>query len=205
MTKQGQQTNHSTFFKCLVLVIILTLLGGAGMYGLAKHRQHTSYEATRSLVISHEIRNQNDIRNDNNPDISMMPTYRNVVEDPMISKTARQYLPKKLRKKYSADDISGMIKTHVSDQSLVMGLKVQTGNRKDSAKIVNAVAEAFKKDLPQIQPGAGQVRLLAPATKSSASTNTTPHTKKYVAVGLAFGCLVGLIISFLYITWSKLL
>lgn len=205
MTKQGQQTNHSTFIKCLVLVVILTLLGGAGMYGLAKHRQHTSYVATRSLIISHEIRNQAENRNDNNPDISMMPTYRNVIEDPMVGKMARQYLPKKLRKKYSSDDISNMIKTHVSDQSLVMEVKVQTDSRKDSVKVVNAVTRAFKKDLPQVQPGAGQVRLMAPATKSSTSANTTPHAKKYVAVGLAFGCLVGLIISFLYITWSKLL
>lgn len=204
MVQQDQHSNKSILIKCSVIVVILTILGGAGMFGLAKHRQKTSYVASRSVIISHDIHEQASDKN-GNPDIDMMPTYRSIVEDAMVGQQARHYLPKKLQKKYSANDISDLITTHISNQSLVMDLKVETSNKNDSPKIINAVAKGFQKELPKIQPGAGQVRLMAPATKKNTSAKTTPHVKKYVVVGMALGCLAGLIISFLYATWAKLL
>lgn len=202
-----QRSNNSVVIRCILITIVLALISGGAMFALVKHRQQNMFEARRSVIISHDIKAVKDNENDqyDPSDLSMMPTYRKVAEDPMVAKAARHYLPHKLQKKYSADDISQLVDTHSSPQSLVLELSVTTGNKADSAKLVNAVAKGFKETLPDIQPGAGTVRLLAPATKKNTSNRAVSHTKKYVMVGLAFGALLGLIISFFYVTWLKLI
>lgn len=209
MEKQDSKKINLKFgLKMCILILITTLLGGAGMFGLAKHRQHVSYEATRSVIISHDIHPVSNSGNGNgsysSSDIDMMTTYKKLSEDPTIAKAARKKLPSSIRKKYSADDIADMVSAHVSQQSLLMELNVKAGNKKDAVKIVNAVATGMKEELPKIQPGAGTVRLLAPATQSSTEMEKTLHTKKYVIVGCALGALVGLIIFFVITTWTKL-
>lgn len=194
----------SILIKYAVIVLVLMLLGGAGMFGLAKHRQQAFYTAKRSMVISHTIHEvENSNNNYNSDDQQMMDTYSKIAKDPVIAKTARNYLPTQLKKKYSADELSGMVDTKVSQQSLVMTVKVKANNEKTAVKITNAISKAMKRDLPSIQPGAGTVRLLSPAT--DAEKVTTPHAKKYVAVGLALGGMVGLIICFVDETWSRLI
>lgn len=208
MNTNSRKIEKKPLVICVLIVIIFSLLGGAGMFGLAKHRQNTYYVAQRSVVISHRIQRNEDTNNqdsETSPDISMMPTYKNIAEDPIVAKKARTYLPSKLRHKYSAYDISQLIDTHTSQLSLVLNIKVKTQNKNNSIKVVNAVSRAFKQELPKVQPGAGTVKLLSPATKESVLLVRTPHVKKYVALGLAVGFLLGLIISFLYITWVKLL
>ena len=86
-----------------------------------------------------------------------------------------------------------------------MSLSVTTDNPKDAVKLVNAVAEGLKEKLPEIQPGAGSVKLMAKASKDDVKSITTPHTKKYAIVGLALGGLLGMIISFVAITWKKII
>lgn len=202
----ANNSKSKVLFKYIVIVLVMMLLGGAGMFGLAKHRQNTFYSAKRSMVISHaihEMRNPNN--NFNSTDQQMMDTYSKIIEDPTISKAARNYLPSKLKKKYSADDINGMIDSKVSQQSLVLTVETKASNKSAAVKITNAVSKAMKRELPSIQPGAGTVRLLAPATTKDTNQVTTPHTKKYVAVGLALGGMVGLIICFVDETWSRLI
>lgn len=206
--KNSKKVNLKFGFKMLILIIVMTFIGGAGMFVLAKHRQTTSYEATRSVIISHDIHPVSNYNNGNgnysSSDIDMMTTYKNLSEDPTIAKAARKQLPSSIKKKYSANEIADSVSAHVSQQSLLMELKVRAHSKRDAAKIVNAVASGMQKELPKIQPGAGKVRLLAPATQSSVEMEKTPHTKKYVVVGCALGALVGLIIFFVVTTWTKL-
>lgn len=195
-----------TFLKYILIVVVLMLLGGAGMFGLAKHRQHSFYTAERAMVISHTIHSQRETNNNfNSTDQQMMDTYSKIAEDPIIAKTARGYLTSQLKKKYSVQDLSDMIDTKVSDQSLILTIKAKASNKRAAVKVANAMSKAMKKRLPDIQPGAGTVRLLAPATVSEAGQVTVPHVKKYVAVGLALGGMIGLIICFVDETWSRLL
>lgn len=192
------------FLKYAVIVLVMMLLGGIGMFGLAKHRQQSFFTAKRSMVISHTIHEERNSNNNfNSDDQQMMDTYSKIIEDPVITKTAKSYLPSKLKKKYTADELSNMVDTKVSQQSLVLTVKVKANTKNEAVKITNAVSKAMKKDLPSIQPGAGTVRLLSPATK--AEKVTVPHAKKYVAVGLALGGMVGLIICFVDETWSRLI
>lgn len=209
MSKNNVKNNSGVVIKCLIVTIVMMVICGGGMYVLAKHRQTSSYEAKRSVLISHSIQINRQADSDNNQsnssDFNMMPTYKNIAENQMVARVARHSLPHKLQKKYSAEELSNMVDAHVSQQSLVLRLSVTNSNKNDAVKLVNATARGLKKELPVIQPGAGEVRLLAPASKRSVVDISSHHTKKYVAVGLAFGALLGLIISFFYVTWLKLL
>ena len=128
-----------------------------------------------------------------------------IAQDKQVAISARKYLPKKLQHKYSADMIKEDVNAITHPQSLVMKIKVRTGDASDSVAIANAVARGFQKELPKVQPGAGNVRLLSRATSDDVEVNTTPNKKKYITVGLALGALVGLVVSFTVVTWKRYL
>ena len=45
----------SAFWKGLILTVVLAVIGGVGMFMVARHRQSTTYTAERSVIISHRI------------------------------------------------------------------------------------------------------------------------------------------------------
>lgn len=198
----------SSFWKGLILTVILAMLGGAGMLMVARYKQTTTYIAERSVIISHRITRSQLERDNNqdpvvNADLNMMQTYTDIAQDEQIARTARAYLPKSIRKQYSAHNISQDVDAESHPQSLVMNIRVKTDNKNDSIALVNAVAKGFQKELPNLQPGAGEVKLLAKATTNNVNSNTSPNKKKFVAMGVALGGLLGIVISFVVITWKK--
>lgn len=202
--KKNEVKKSKIYLKYITVVLVMMILGGGGMFALAKHRQQSFFVAKRSMLISHTIHEEeNSNISFNSQDQQMMETYSDIVEDPTIAQTARKKLPTQLRKRYSADNLSNMIDASVSQQSLILTVRTKANSKNAAIKITNAVSEAVKEKLPSIQPGSGKVRLLAPAT--TAKEVTTPHVKKYVAVGLALGGMVGLIVCFVEETWNRLL
>lgn len=185
----------------------MALLGGAGMFVVAKHKQHISYTAERFVVISHPITTQTATSASpiTNTDQQMMLTYEEIANDPMVAKAARKHLTKSQRKEYSADQISQDLDAKAKPQSLALRLKVTTNSPKNAAALVNAAAEGLKETLPKIQPGAGNVKLLAKAAEDNVELNKSTNVKKYAAAGLALGGLVGIVISFVVITWRRVL
>lgn len=197
----------ASFVKAAVFTVIMALLGGAGMFVVAKHKQHISYTAERFVVISHPITIQTATSASpiTNTDQQMMLTYEEIANDPMVAKAARKHLTKSQRKEYSADQISQDLDAKAKPQSLALRLKVTTNSPKNAAALVNAAAEGLKETLPKIQPGAGNVKLLAKATEDNVELNKSTNVKKYAAAGLALGGLVGIVISFVVITWRRVL
>lgn len=185
----------------------MAILGGGVMFGYAKHKQQTFYTASRDVLISHNVTSYN--RDENSPltnaDLNMMPSYENIAENELIAKSAKQYLPRKISKKYSVNSISDKISAKSRPQSLVLKVSVKTVNDNDSVYLANAVTKALKKELPELQPGVGRVQLLAKASKADVKSKTTPNKKKYTLAGVALGGLLGVIISFTGITWKKMI
>ncbi|MDF9444972.1 chain-length determining protein [Limosilactobacillus mucosae] len=200
----------SPFVKAFIFTIIMAILGGVVMIGVAKHKKHTTYTAERYVLISHKMNSKNGsstgtTNSVTNDDINMMTTYEEIARNEEISQAARKHLSKSLRKKYTTTELSDDVKAKTQPQSLVMSLSVTTDNPKDAVKLVNAVAEGLKEKLPKIQPGSGSVKLMAKANQGDVKSMTTPHTKKYAVVGLALGGLLGMIISFVAITWKRII
>lgn len=197
------------FWKSVILILVLAVLGGGAMGYRAKKQQHTTYTASQEIVISHNLNensNSSDNRQDSitNADMNMMPTYAAIAEDETISETAHKMLPKSIEKHYSVQDVNNAIRVVPHQQSLVLTIKAKTGSAKASVAIANATAKAVKKDLPKLQPGAGTVTLLAKPTTKSTTSETLPHAKKYAMVGAAMGGLIGIVISFVVITLKDL-
>lgn len=192
------------WFKYIAIIFMCMVICGAGMYVVAKRKQVTYYSAVRSMIISHNITTE---KNDENYslDQQMMPTYKKIAENDVIANNARARLSKSMRKNYSAQDIENMVSSKVTPQSLVLTMESKANNPSTAVKLANAMSRALQSKLPELQPGAGKVRLLAPSTKQSVEKVTTPHAKKYVAIGLALGGMFGLIICFIIETWNRLL
>ena len=191
--------------KSLVIVIVLAILGGGLMGFHAKRSQTTTYTTKTNIIVSHDLNNvSNENTNDGqtivNADLNMMPTYEDIAKNITISKQAKKYLPLKVRKEYSLDDINNAVNAKTRPQSLVLTMEATTKSKYDSVEIANSSAKAFIKELPKVQTGVNNVRIIDKATKLNTTSKTSPSVKKYVAVGIALGGLIGLIISFMFIT-----
>lgn len=206
--------NYSTkeliqmFWKSIILILVLAILGGGAMGYRAKKQQHTTYSVSQEIVISHNLNENQSSDNGQdsitNADMNMMPTYATIAEDETISKTAHKMLPKSIKKHYSVQDVNDSVKAIPHQQSLVLTIRAKADSAKAAVEIANATAKAMKKDLSELQPGAGKVTLLAKPTTKSAKSETLPHAKKYAMVGVAMGGLIGILISFVVITLKDL-
>lgn len=197
----------SMVWKSIVCILVLALAFGLAMGLVAKHRQKTTYIATRNVLITHNLTKYSSITGRDgqtvsivNEDQNMMDTYREIVTDNEVLDAARRKLPTKLQKEYSSHDLSKIVETKNKPQSLIISIKAETKSAKTSAEIANATADALKDKLPNIQPGVGHVVPLSKAKARNAVSVTRPHAKKYAAVGIALGGLIGIIISFATIT-----
>lgn len=206
MKRYSQKEVLSIMCKSCLCIIVCVILGGA-LFGIyAKHKHQTYFTAQRNVLISHNVNKSaqsSDDSNGNNltnADLNMMPTYEKIAENDIIARQARIYLPSKLKKKYSVNDIQNNVKAKSHPQSLILEINVKTEKAQDSVEIVNATAKALKVELPKIQSGAGKVTLLAKANKQNATSETKPHAKKYALAGAILGGLIGLIASFGVIT-----
>lgn len=193
-------------WKSLAVIIIFALIGGLGMGILAKKHQTTTYTAETSVLISHNLEENRQIKSpDNsmvNADMNMMPTYESIAKNTATANEAHKLLPKKLKKNYSVGDIDSAITAQTKPQSLIMNIRAEGKSSRDAVIIANAAANALKKELPKLQSGVGNIRIVDRANKNTVSSKTSPSIKKHVAVGIVLGGLVGLIISFMMITYK---
>lgn len=196
------------FWKSFLIILALAAIGGAAMGYVGHVKKHTTYNATRNILITHNLSETttNSTREYSvvNQDQDMMTTYKEIVNDDEILSIARKKLPKNIRKNYTVGMLEKIIIAKNKPQSLVLTIEAKTASKRDSVQIINAVAQAFKQELPSIQPGVGDIRLLSKATTINVTSDTRPHVKKYIAIGIALGGLVGLIISFLSISFKDL-
>ncbi|MBM6954601.1 Wzz/FepE/Etk N-terminal domain-containing protein [Limosilactobacillus coleohominis] len=198
-----------TFWKSIICIFILAIIGGGCMGIVAKHKQSTTYTSTQSVLISHNI--EQDINNSNPQDsltiadMNMMKTYAQIAESPNLITTAHKQLPSKIKKQYSINSMMDAINTKTRDQSLVLTISAKSSDKQSSMEMSNAVVNTLQKDLSKYQPGAGEVHVLAKKSMHNVTSETTPHLKKYVAVGVALGGMIGIIISFVEITLKDLM
>lgn len=191
-------------FKNIISIVVITIICGVlgGLY--AHHKKHTTYEATRYMMVDHEYTGEN-ANEQAMADLSMTKTYAKIVESMNVAERTHKVLPSKLKKQYSTNDIMSMINTNPIDQSLVIKVEVTTGNANDSVKIVNAATQQAAKEIKIMAPSAGTVKLFAKARVADVTSHTSPSTKKYALLGAAVGFLIGMVIAFSITTWKHLI
>ncbi|HJA27548.1 MAG TPA: chain-length determining protein [Candidatus Limosilactobacillus intestinigallinarum] len=194
-------------WKSLVVIIIFALIGGIGMGILAKKHQTTTYTAETSVIISHNLEENRHIKDAQdsmvNADMNMMPTYESIAKNTATADEAHKLLPKKIKKNYSVSDVDNAITAQTKPQSLVMNIRAESKSSKDSIAIANASAKALKEELPKLQSGVGHIRVVNKANENTVSSKTSPSIKKHAVVGIVLGGLVGLIVSFVAISYKE--
>ena len=191
-------------WKNVIVIVLLMIIGGAGGYLYAHHKKTTTYEAERNVLIAHRHTGP-DANDQFMSDMGMMKTYSKIVESNDVANATHKNLPKKLRKEYSAKQISSMVSARPIDQSTIMNVSVEAGNAKDATTLVNCVTKSSVNEIKRIVPSAGTVRLFAKAKTADAVSHTSPSSKKYTLLGAAVGLLVGMVISFSVTTWKHLI
>lgn len=188
----------------IIVIVLATLLFGlaGGLY--AKHKQHTDYISTRNVMTSSSYKGAA-ADAEVQANINLGDTYAKIIESKDVAQVAHRNLPKKLRKEYSAEQISSMVKARPVVQTTIVKVSVSAESAKASSKIVNAVTDAAVKQIPKKVPSAGKISLFAKATADDAQSITTPSAKKFTLIGAAVGFLLGMVIAFSVTTWTKLI
>lgn len=188
----------------ITIIVISTLIFGlaGGLY--AKHKRHTDYVSTRTMMTGRSYRGSA-ANEEVQADINMGKTYAEIVESDNVAQAAHRKLPKNIRKQYSTDQISSMVKAHPIMQTTMVKVSVKAGTAKASSSIVNSVTEEAAKQIPKRVPTAGGISLFAKEKAADAQSITSPSIKKYALIGAAVGFLLGMVVSFSITTWTKII
>lgn len=187
----------------IVAIIIATLLFAVVGALYAKHKQHTDYVSTRTLMTGRSYRGSA-ANEEVQADINLGKTYAKIIESDDVARAARKELPHSIRKKYSTQQINSAVNASPVMQTTMVKVNVKAATAKESSRIVNAVTDAAAKQIPQKVPSAGKISLFAKETADDAQSVTSPSIKKYTLVGAAVGFLLGMIVAFSITTWTKL-
>lgn len=188
----------------IIVIVVATIFFGlvGGLY--AKHKQHTDYVSTRSLMTGRSYRGAA-ANEEVQADISLGDTYAKIVESEDVARAAHRNLPKSIRKEYSVKRLGSIVKARSVMQTTIVKVSVRANTAKASSTIVNAVTNAAAKQIPKKVPSAGKVSLFAKESADDAQGITTPSIKKFMLIGAAVGFLLGMVIAFSITTWTRLI
>lgn len=188
----------------IIVIAVATLLFGVigGLY--AKHKQHTDYVSTRSLITGRSYKGPA-ANEEVQADINLGDTYAKIIESKNVVQSAHQDLPKSIKKKYSTKQLSSMVKAHPVVQTTIVKASVKAETAKESSTIVNAITDAAAKQIPKEIPSAEKISPFARETADDAQSITTPSIKKFTLIGAAVGFLLGMVVAFSVTTWTKLI
>lgn len=194
-------------WKNIIWVFLFAIIGALLVGGVAKIKQHTTYTASRNIMVAHNVE-KSTVKNKDSQvkaDLSMTQTYSDLITDPIILNKVSHDLEGKLNKKVTTDELSKSVSAESKPDSLVISIKASSPNEKDAVKIANETATEFGKELPKLTDDPGDVTTLAKATKSTTTSVTTPSIKKYAVLGFALGLIIGIAFAFSITTWKKIL
>ncbi len=191
--------------KNIIVILIFTIIGGIGAGLYANHKKTTIYTAATNVFAGRNLAKTNYKNSQVMAELNMIDSYKDMINDSQVLEKAHNNLPKKLRHKYTVNDLEDAINVDSHPQSLVLTIRSKAGTPEDATDIVNATATATHEELPKIIPGGGEFKQLGKARKSDAGSITSPSIKKYVLLGGAIGLLIGMIFSFAVTTWKKIL
>lgn len=189
--------------KNIIWIIVLAVIGGVVLGAYAKHKEHTTYTASRNILISHNLKNKRAFSQVNG-DLAMIPTYAELIEERPVTDEAYKLLSKKEKSKITKDSLSSSIDAKSKPQSLIISIKATTDNKESAITIANKTALAAKRELPKIQEGVGNIYVYPKANEKNVVSETHSSVKKYLILGAALGALIGMVVAFVITSWKHL-
>ncbi|AVK60732.1 polysaccharide biosynthesis protein [Lactobacillus sp. CBA3605] len=149
------------------------------------------YKSSVQILVSRHSENSATQYTDQQADVQMITTYKELITNQVILNPAR----KALQKKYGYTRSLGILKNEISvsstQNSQVFSVDVVDASATQGAQIANQIAESFKKQVKKIIK-VNNVTIVSPA-----SIATSPVTPKK-GLNLLIGLVVGLLLGFVY-------
>lgn len=186
----------------IILIACFTILFGGLAFLYAKHKSSTDYSAERLMMIEHHINYNKRADSQMNANLSMIPTYEELIESSNVTDKAYKELPKKMRKDIGKTDFNNSIETKNRPGTLIVKVKATANDPKEATQSVNQVVQTAKTELPKLQKDADKITVYQKASVKDAVAHTHNSVKKYTIAGLALGFIFGMIFSFIKTSWK---
>ena len=103
-------------WKNIIIILVLAIAFSAFFGIVAKKRQHVTYTATRNIMITHSL-NTRRSNSEINSDLTMIPTYAELIQDRPVINETYSLLTKNQKKTVTRDDLVEAVKTDTKPQS----------------------------------------------------------------------------------------
>lgn len=151
------------------------------------------YEATVQILVSRKNTSQANYYNDQQADIQMINTYKDIITNDVILRSVRQNMIALYNINLSMSDLKSDIAVETQANSQVFSINVTDTNSDRGSKLANQVAKVFKEKVKHIVD-INNVTIVSESQPSSVPV--TPKKGENLILGTAVGILLGIIIVY---------
>lgn len=188
MDTPGTGLWQEIFRKYYKSILLITLLGVVFSYGMVKYVMTPEYQVSSTILYGPtkqtNISNINDL-------LQTTTTYNNLLDSQQVAKIVID----KYHLNMSVHSLTSEVTTTVNSQSLLSTIQVTNPSPDLAVSIANDYASTAVDYLPQVLPY-DTIKVIDYANKSLVS-KIRPQEKGYLALGLAIGFLVGVLLAFI--------
>lgn len=186
------------FVQHVRMILIWTVGLGVIAWGIATFVIPAKYTATTQILVNQRNSNDNNGQAYNNQqaDIQMINTYKDIITNQVILKRASKQLanPSGSQRAYalSVAKLKGSLTVSTQTNSQVFSLSAEAGNPTEAKVIANTVAKVFKKQIRSMM-NVNNVTIVSEAT--TPTSQSFPNKKLFALAG----AVLGFILSYAYI------
>lgn len=182
--------------KRLGLIFLCTILGvlvaGAATFFLITPK----YSSSAQLIVkSEQNANNNNNVGDINANILMINTYKDIIKGNAVLDEVKNQVAEQDGYQLSVNDLDEMIEIEQSQNSQSFAIKVISDNPQEAELIANKTAAIFQEKAGEIL-SVDKVSIISPATINE--NQVSPNNKLNLAIGFAFGIMLGVGLALLF-------
>ena len=180
-----------------LVLIVLTLLGGAAMVGYTLTRTPT-YESSSTVFVSTQAGNTAaELQQGSTFTQARINTYVGLVSTPIVLDRVIDSLALNV----TAESLADHIKVTATPNSTLITVTVSDPDATQAAQVANAIATSLSAAVPQLEPeandGSSPVRLSLVSQAQPAVAPSSPNTALNVSLGLLVGLALAICIAVL--------
>lgn len=171
-----------------IWVLLASVIGLTVSYAVTEFVLTPRYASVTRMVVTRQyVDNQTVELNDIETNISLINTYRDIINDPIVLDEVRENLSFSI----SEDDLSESISLQIQNDSQVFGIRVTGDTPEQAAEMTNLIALTFQENVGSIL-NVDNVSILSPARPNPIAVS--PRLLINVVIGTFLGLLSGMLL-----------
>ncbi|MEC0247479.1 Wzz/FepE/Etk N-terminal domain-containing protein [Paenibacillus chitinolyticus] len=190
--KEYLQIIRKRIWLIATIVVLSCLVTGLISYFYIKPQ----YAASTKLIVNSSYQAEGISRIDYSEvsaSIMLVNTYKEIIQTPAILDKVATQLPEL---QLTADEIISRVKVSAVNETQVLTITVTDYSHDTAVKLVNAISNVFKTDIPQIMK-VDNVTLLNQAKQEEAPFPVKPNPKMNIVIAFILSALIGVGLAFL--------